>query len=162
MSTTYYTGDLFCVDDPEALAHGCNCIGAMGAGIAVEFKERWPVMYEKYQVLCRQGLFVPGQVMVWTHPDQTTIFNLGTQEALDGATPLFLRGSLERMVELAEEFDITDVWMPLIGAGLGGLDYRLVLNTMNETATPEVHFHIVLEYVEGMVPEFKPEDEVYG
>jgi O-acetyl-ADP-ribose deacetylase (regulator of RNase III) len=40
MSIEARTGDLFAQPDLTALAHGCNCAGAMGKGIAVPFKQR--------------------------------------------------------------------------------------------------------------------------
>jgi O-acetyl-ADP-ribose deacetylase (regulator of RNase III) len=52
MTIKYVTGDLFVNrHQAEALAHGCNCQGAMGAGIAVGFRERYPRMYEEYLLI---------------------------------------------------------------------------------------------------------------
>lgn len=36
----YRIGDLFAQDDVDAIGHGVNCVGAMGAGIAVVFRRR--------------------------------------------------------------------------------------------------------------------------
>ncbi|MFL5340174.1 MAG: macro domain-containing protein [Gemmataceae bacterium] len=48
----------------QALAHGCNCAGSMGAGIAVGFRERYPAMFEEYCRLCKAAprQFNPGDV----------------------------------------------------------------------------------------------------
>lgn len=48
------------------LAHGVNCVGAMGAGIAVNFKRKFPDMYEEYNARCKRGLLIPGCVWTWT------------------------------------------------------------------------------------------------
>lgn len=48
-------GDLFDAVDVDALAHGCNCAGAMGAGIVVEFRRRWPAMFEESRRRCAAG-----------------------------------------------------------------------------------------------------------
>ena len=43
------TGDLF--DNSHgvrAFAHGCNCQGSMGAGVAKTFRVRYPEMYEEF------------------------------------------------------------------------------------------------------------------
>lgn len=37
MPTAFVKGDLFGASGLDALAHGCNCAGAMGEGIAIEF-----------------------------------------------------------------------------------------------------------------------------
>jgi O-acetyl-ADP-ribose deacetylase (regulator of RNase III) len=58
------TGDLFNLGLP-AVGHGCNCAGAMGAGIAVEFKRWFPAMYQQYRRRCQQGGLQLGDVFVW-------------------------------------------------------------------------------------------------
>ncbi len=54
MPIRYVAGDLFANDyQAQALAHGCNCQGSMGAGIAVGFREHYPAMYEEYHRRCK-------------------------------------------------------------------------------------------------------------
>ena len=53
-------GDIFRLEGVTSYAHGCNCAGAMGKGIAVSFKQRLPEMYAEYKELCRNGQFKPG------------------------------------------------------------------------------------------------------
>ncbi|MEP7218688.1 MAG: hypothetical protein ABI876_07205 [Bacteroidota bacterium] len=49
------TGDLFAMPELTAMAHGCTCAAAIGKGIAVEFKRRWPTMYSEYRHRCHSG-----------------------------------------------------------------------------------------------------------
>jgi hypothetical protein len=42
MATVFVKGDLFRDASLGGLAHGCNCAGAMGKGIALEFRARFP------------------------------------------------------------------------------------------------------------------------
>ncbi len=70
------TGDLFSSDCP-ALGQGVNTFGSMGAGIAVEFRRRWPAMYDAYRAACRTGRLRPGGIFVWEAPDRL-IVNLAT------------------------------------------------------------------------------------
>ena len=37
----FKTGDIF-TEDVEALVNAVNCVGIMGRGIALQFKEAWP------------------------------------------------------------------------------------------------------------------------
>ena len=78
MAADFVTGDLFAADLP-ALAHGCNCKGSMGAGIAREFRRRYPAMYQAYRARCAEGAFQLGDVMMWQEGEKT-IFNLATQQ----------------------------------------------------------------------------------
>lgn len=48
-------GDIFSIAGVWSYAHGCNCAGAMGKGIALEFKKRYPEMYKQYVALCHSG-----------------------------------------------------------------------------------------------------------
>lgn len=49
MPTVFVEGDLFHHEGLTALAHGCNCAGATGKGIAVEFRARFPKMHAEYK-----------------------------------------------------------------------------------------------------------------
>jgi O-acetyl-ADP-ribose deacetylase (regulator of RNase III) len=57
------TGDLL-TSACLALGHGVNTLGSMGAGIAVEFRRRWPAMYDAYREPCRSGALQPGGIFV--------------------------------------------------------------------------------------------------
>src|SRR5687767_13275409 len=99
MPIEYVRGDLFKNRfQAEALAHGCNRAGSMGAGIAVGFKDRYPEMFEEYRRLCsaraarhpkdggrgagdeqKPPEFTLGSVFLWREDGKPAVFNLGTQ-----------------------------------------------------------------------------------
>ena len=128
-------GDLFESGSP-ALAHGCNCKGAMGKGIAVEFKRRWPEMYEEYRALCQAGRFQLGDVFAWS--DGTiTIFNLATQGSFRGKVRAeidAIERAVGRMLTIAKERNIDVIALPKIGAGLGGLEWSDVRDGLERAA----------------------------
>jgi O-acetyl-ADP-ribose deacetylase (regulator of RNase III) len=120
------TGDLFAASDVQGLAHGCNCKGVMGKGISVEFRRRWPAMFEEYKRCCAEGSFTLGDVFVWNAGDRT-IFNLATQRTWrTKAEPWAIEKSVAKMVEIAETAGLDAVGLPRIGAGLGGLPWKAV------------------------------------
>lgn len=55
--------DLFYFARPTYFAHACNCWGAWGNGIAVEFRNRYPKSYAVYQKFCEDGA-KPGNVLI--------------------------------------------------------------------------------------------------
>jgi len=124
----YRIGDLFEQTDLKALAHGCNCAGVMGAGIAVEFKKRYPNMFELYRVFCKGGAIVLGDCLAWTDvPTETVIFNLMTQPSYkSGAILSAIEKSAEDMMYRAVDLGISKIGMPFIGCGLGGLSWEEV------------------------------------
>ena len=65
MPVKFVSGDLFATKNPTAFAHGCNCAGAIGKGIAKEFKRPWPAMFKLYHHLCSEKRFQLGDVFVW-------------------------------------------------------------------------------------------------
>ena len=48
--------------DAKALVNTVNCKGVMGAGIALEFKLRYPAMNKDYVSKCESGLIKVGKV----------------------------------------------------------------------------------------------------
>ncbi len=131
MPTVFLRGDLFHWG-LRALAHGCNCAGAMGRGIAVEFRSRFPDMYAEYKERCSDGRFGLGDVFAWTE-DGTTIFNLGTQRTWRTKADLSaIEKSVTAMVRLAEQAEITAIGLPRIGAGLGGLPWAEVRGLLSK------------------------------
>lgn len=132
MPVHFVKGDIFATEGLRAFGHGCNCAGAMGAGIAIEFRRRWPRMYEEYAARCADGRFGLGDVFVWTEGD-ATVYNLGTQEHWRKKAQLpALAKALRRMVEMASLAGIERVGLPRIGAGLGGLDWMRVKRVLGE------------------------------
>jgi len=126
----FLSGDLFVNRfGAEALAHGCNCAGSMGAGIAVGFKARYPEMFEEYRRRCRAKPpeFVLGSTFFWREGGKPGVFNLGTQQRPGrGATYHAVEAALRAMREEADAEGITSIAMPRIAAGYGGLSWKKV------------------------------------
>lgn len=153
MPVEYYSGDLFADPSIKYFAHGCNCRGAMGKGIAVQFKKRWPEMFSDYKRLCKENQYRPGNILIWVSRDGTCVFNLMTQ--WDWWNPE--RATLKAIEELAKEMlhqaymkNIPYIAMSKIGAGLGGVewnDVRAVLEPLAENSPVELR--VVAEFRKG-------------
>ena len=131
MPIEFVAGDLFANRfEAQALAHGCNCQGSMGAGIATGFRDRYPPMYEKYRRRCKAQprQFNLGDVFLWKTTDQPWVFNLGTQEGVWRARASYeaIESALAGMRQQADREGITRIAMPRIGTGYGGLSWRKV------------------------------------
>jgi len=131
MPIQYVSGDLFANRcEAEALAHGCNCQGSMGAGIAVGFKERYPNMYQEYRRRCKAKprQFNLGDVFLWQEGGRPAVFNLGTQERYWRARASYeaIETALERMKDQADAHNIRSIAIPRIGTGYGGLSWKKV------------------------------------
>jgi O-acetyl-ADP-ribose deacetylase (regulator of RNase III) len=131
MPIRWVAGDLFAnAYKVQAFAHGCNCQGSMGAGIAKGFRERYPRMYEEYRARCKAEprRFNLGDAWLWRDEKRPWVFNLGTQETYwrGRASYEALEQSLQRMRELAGAEGLKSIAMPRIGVGYGGLSWKKV------------------------------------
>lgn len=123
-------GDLFEFEYP-AVGHGCNCSGAMGAGIALEFKRRYPAMFQEYRRRCRAGRFGLGEIFVWDHEPGLIIYNLATQPIpRPSATLEAIDISIRAAIADAERRGVERLGVPRIGAGLGGLVWSDVADVL--------------------------------
>lgn len=143
-------GDIFKIPQINNYAHGCNCAGAMGKGIALQFRKKFPLMYEQYKTLCKNGDFKVGSVFCY-HYTYGVVFNLGTQKSWKEKAHLdYIEASLREMMEIAHNNDITEIAMPAIGAGLGGKPWHQIKSIINSIASdnPEVDLYVVEHYKE--------------
>lgn len=162
MPVNFCSGDIFATPPEVALAHGCNCAGAMGKGIAVEFKRRWPAMYDIYKRKCQDQTFGLGDLFAWQDPASSrVIYNLGTQKswrrskATIPAVEQAVEQAVAQMLVAAKQFGSTQIAMPLIGAGLGGLPAADVQAILRSAAAQTTIRLIVCEhFVADQIPDF--------
>lgn len=142
-------GNVFKIEDVESFAHGCNCAGAMGKGIAVEFKKKFPNMYKEYKSLCYEGDFNLGDVYDY-YTGKGYVYNLGTQLTWKKKADInAIEKALKKMLILASEAGIKKIALPRIGAGLGGLDWGDVKSLIIKVDEdfPEVELFVIENYV---------------
>ena len=58
------TGDILQADT-EAIVNTVNTVGVMGKGIALQFKQAYPMMFAEYQRLSKAGRIKVGQMHVF-------------------------------------------------------------------------------------------------
>ncbi|WP_165227312.1 macro domain-containing protein [Aquisphaera insulae] len=131
MPIEFVAGDLFAnAANARALAHGCNCQGSMGAGVARGFRERYPEMYEQFRARCKAvpRQFNLGDAWLWKDDRRPWVFNLGTQEAFWHARASYeaIETALGQMRVIADAEGIDSIAMPRIGVGYGGLSWKKV------------------------------------
>ena len=60
----FTTGDILKAD-AEALVNTVNCVGIMGRGIALQFKNAFPANFKIYKAACDRGDVQPGHMFVF-------------------------------------------------------------------------------------------------
>lgn len=121
MALTVRTGNIF-TSTCQTLVNTTNCVGVMGAGIALECRLRWPRMHDRYRELCTAGQIQPGLLWIYKAPDRW-ILNFPTKRHWRYPTKeTYLRAGLQKLLDSWHERGITSIALPLLGADKGGLD----------------------------------------
>lgn len=130
--------------DTEALVNTVNCVGVMGRGIALQFKNTFPENFKAYAVACSRGEVQPGRMFVFDTGELTPprfIINFPTKRHWRGKSRIEdIEAGLEALVKEIRARNIRSIAIPPLGSGLGGLDWTRVRPLIERalTAVPEV------------------------
>ena len=114
----------------QTLVNPVNCVGAMGAGLAKQFANKFQYMYNEYVFLCRHDAVIPGKVYLHQNQDPW-VLNFPTKNHWHFPSEYqYIIDGLECFLENYEHWKIESVAFPLLGAGLGGLDPATVKGIM--------------------------------
>lgn len=123
-------GDMF-TTTANAIGHGCNVKGAMGAGVAGIVARKFPETEKRYSQLCARNGLDGGMVLVTHETDENGdpffVFNMMTQiwPGADARLEL-IKAAAANAVSKAIAYDITTIAVPQIGCGIGGLTWDQV------------------------------------
>jgi O-acetyl-ADP-ribose deacetylase (regulator of RNase III) len=130
-------GDIF-ESNLQTLVNPVNTVGVMGKGLAEGFKTRYPEYYKDYQAACRRGHFRRNGGHIYTVDETRKIYSFPTKQHWRGKSKLdWIQHGLEWLAENREELGITELAIPAVGCGEGGLLW------------PDVHW-LLHEYLEPM------------
>jgi O-acetyl-ADP-ribose deacetylase (regulator of RNase III) len=104
-----------------------NCVGVMGAGIALQFKKLYPRMFEEYRRKCVAGEIRPGELHIWQSLNGERIVNFPTKRDWrnDSRYEDIESGLLALKRFLASQGPVR-VTIPALGCGNGGLNWSVV------------------------------------
>lgn len=102
-----------------------NCVGAIGKGSALEFKQRYPAMFADYARACRRGEVAPGRLH--TYRVECLIVNFPTKRHWrDPSRYEDIDAGLDALRDLLAPLGRVHVTLPALGCGNGGLDWSIV------------------------------------
>lgn len=128
-----------------AIGHGVNCVGKMWSGIAADIVARWPHIEPDYIAACHDGRLTPGRFTIADLGDGRLLYNLASQQNRGAdARPDAIRAAADAALTDLAARGITDLGLPRIGCGIGGLDWDTVHPILTELADthPTVNVHI--------------------
>lgn len=132
---SYVQGNLF--ESPaQTLVNTVNTVGAMGKGIALQFKQYFPEMFEEYRRLCEDGQLQIGTLHLY-QTRHKKILNFPTKQEWRRPSKLeYIERGLETFVRIYRDAGIHSVAFPPLGCGNGELDYADVRPLMEQYLAP--------------------------
>jgi O-acetyl-ADP-ribose deacetylase (regulator of RNase III) len=119
-------GDLL-KSDRQTLINTVNCDGAMGKGLALQFKQRYPAMFARYAAQCKQGAWKPGMICPYKLPDGRQVLNVATKDHWRNPSELvWIERIVASIVGNHERLGIKSLAMPKLGCGNGCLEWSVV------------------------------------
>ena len=119
-------GNLF-ASEAQTLVNTVNCVGVMGKGVALEFKKRFPAMFEDYERRCERGEVRLGEPYLYTDLSGVRIVNCPTKGHWRSPARIAdIERGLDYLVDHVAEWGITSITLPPLGCGNGGLEWSEV------------------------------------
>lgn len=116
--------------DAEALVNTVNCVGYMGKGIALQFKQAFPANFKAYEKACHAHEVKPGRMFIFETGSMVNpryIINFPTKRHWRGKSRIEdIESGLKALIADVKRLGIRSIAVPPLGSGLGGLDWNVV------------------------------------
>ena len=134
----------------QAIVNPVNLVGVMGAGLALEFKQRYPDAFRVYRSQCRNRQFNLGQVLVYyIYPKNTPPMNpemiihfptkFHWKESSDYG---IIEEGLDALVSCINNNRIESIAIPPLGCGYGGLEREAVKTMILDSICPKAGLYL--------------------
>jgi O-acetyl-ADP-ribose deacetylase (regulator of RNase III)/uncharacterized protein YwgA len=125
----YVSGNLL-EADVEALINTVNCVGVMGKGIALQFKQAFPANFTDYAKACRSKTVQTGKMHVFATGNMVNprfIINFPTKKHWREASHMeYIEQGLLDLKQVIADNGIRSIAVPPLGCGNGGLEWQPV------------------------------------
>ena len=131
MVNVIVNGDIF-ESKCQTIVNTVNCVGIMGKGLALAFKEKYPEMFVRYKELCDRNLFEIGKLWIYKSSDKW-VLNFPTKIHWKyNSEYSYIEEGLNKFIKTYKEKGITSIAFPMLGCANGKLDKKNVLGMMIE------------------------------
>lgn len=134
MPLTYKQCDIF-TSGCDILVNPVNCVGIMGKGLALQFKERYPEMFQWYKKQCDLKQVAVGKLSWFPSGPSckdAVICCFPTKDHWRNPSKLwYIEAGLIGLKNKLEQFPHHSLCLPPIGCGLGGLSWLDVRNLID-------------------------------
>lgn len=125
-------GNIF-ESNAKTLVNPINCVGVMGKGLSLAFKQKYPKMFINYQKFCSKNLIKVGILYPYSIDGEIRVLNFPTKKHWRHKSKTeFIEEGLKYFVNNYERLNITSIAFPPLGCGSGGLDFKFVYPIMEK------------------------------
>ncbi|MCD6507502.1 macro domain-containing protein [Candidatus Poribacteria bacterium] len=118
--------------DTQVIVNTVNCKGVMGAGLALEFKLRYPEMFRDYRKRCKQNMVKPGRPYLFNEL-KPWILNFPTKYHWRYPSRIeWIEEGLRYFAQNYHRMNIRSIAFPKLGCRNGGLDWSVVKPVMEK------------------------------
>jgi O-acetyl-ADP-ribose deacetylase (regulator of RNase III) len=125
----YTSGDILKCE-ADALVNTVNCVGVMGRGLALQFKNVYSGNFKAYEAACKREAVQPGHIFVYETGQLTPprfIINFPTKRHWRNKSRIEdIESGLADLAKVIRDLGLRSIAIPPLGCGLGGLDWNEV------------------------------------
>ena len=137
----YKTGNIL-QEQTDAIINTVNCVGIMGRGIALQFKQMYPENFKAYKQACDKGEVEPGKMFIYNSGllfNPKYIINFPTKRHWKGKSRVQdIKSGLVALKEDIINYKIKSIAIPPLGCGSSSvlLSFRLYYTDSHEKSQP--------------------------
>lgn len=145
----YFVGSIFNIK-AQAIVNTVNCTGVMGAGLALEYKLRYPEMYQDYKEKCDKKIIRVGEVNYY-RSKEIIIVNFPTKDYFKYPSKIqWIEAGLRDFLLTYKRYNIKSIAFPKLGTLNGGLKWDVVKKLMEKYLSQvEAEVYICLDELKG-------------
>lgn len=154
----YLKGDLLS-SPAQVQVNTVNIVGVMGKGIALQFKNKYPEMFEAYQKVCEKNLLDVGKLYLWKSAEKWILMFPTKKHWRNPSKIEYIESGLKKFVENYERLGIESIAFPKLGYGNGNLDWNDVRPIMEKYLKPlPITVYIYVDNYKAETPEHEDPD----
>ena len=155
----YIEGDIF-KSPAQVIVNTVNTVGVMGKGIALEFKKRYPDMFQAYRDICDRRKLKTGSLMLYYEPDHWVLLFPTKENWRNPSRMEYIEAGLAKFCRTYAEKGITSVAFPKLGCGNGELNWSEVQPVMEKYLKDlPIDIYIYLGTGPDPIPEHKIQEK---
>lgn len=121
----YVKGTIF-LSSAQTIVNTVNLKGAMGKGLALQFKDKFPGLFESYVNDLLDKRLMIGSPTIWKGKEKWVVNFPTKDDWRKPSTYAYIEKGLEGLKSRLDEWGVLSIAIPPLGCGLGSLDWNKV------------------------------------